>query len=152
MKGLPLSRFTGMLATNSSLRSLWLARAVSALGDYGYSVALMWFVYEQTHSALQTGLLFILKFLPEPFVGLYFGVLADRLNRKRLMQIADLIQTLAMLLLGVLIARAVSWSRSSAWPGPSKSMRPPFWCRWFLFSGFAAPRPGLRLLPRPERA
>jgi DHA3 family macrolide efflux protein-like MFS transporter len=104
LKGLPLSRFTGMLATNSSLRSLWLARAVSALGDYGYSVALMWFVYEQTHSALQTGLLFILKFLPEPFVGLYFGVLADRLNRKRLMQIADLIQTLAMLLLGVLIA------------------------------------------------
>ncbi|WP_193746950.1 hypothetical protein [Brevibacillus thermoruber] len=46
MKGLPLSLFTGMLATNSSLRSLWLARAVSALGDYGYSVALMWFVYE----------------------------------------------------------------------------------------------------------
>ncbi|NNV03107.1 MFS transporter [Brevibacillus sp. MCWH] len=104
LNGLPLSRFTGMLATNSSLRNLWLARAVSALGDYVYSVALMWFVYEQTHSALQTGLLFILKFLPEPFVGLYFGVLADRLNRRRLMQFSDLFQMLAMLLLGVLIA------------------------------------------------
>lgn len=83
-----------LLKSNRNLRNLWVGETVSYFGDNFYDIAIMWFVFSKTGSGMQTGLVLVSSFLPQVVVGPFLGVLADRWNRKRMMQAASAIQAL----------------------------------------------------------
>ena len=70
-------------------RALWLARALSLLGDQLARVAIAVLVYERTDSAALTGLAYALTFLPYLF-GPAFAGLADRRPRRNIVVTLDL--------------------------------------------------------------
>lgn len=92
------------LFSNVNFRYLWLARTISYCGDSLYNITLMWFVFNKTGSSFQVGLILVAKFLPELLFGMIFGVWIDKWNKKKLMQISDLIQAMTTGILAVMIA------------------------------------------------
>ena len=65
---------------------------VSKLGDALYVFALPWIAFELTRSPLVLGSLFAVEILPILFFGAVAGVYVDRLDRRRLMLVADAIR------------------------------------------------------------
>lgn len=74
---------------NRSFVSLWLAQVASNIGDQFYSIALLWYLLQQTKSASALSLIAI----PDMVAGFLFyligGILADRYNPPTLMIGAD---------------------------------------------------------------
>lgn len=78
--------------------------AVSWTGDWCYSIALTVWVVQQTGSTAWVSLVFVLRILPFVLFGAPGGVLADRLDRRRLMVGLDLGRGLLMIPLIVVVA------------------------------------------------
>ncbi|ARU61285.1 hypothetical protein CBW65_09975 [Tumebacillus avium] len=97
------SLFTGMnsLFTNRNFRNLWWGQTISYFGDVVFSISISWYVFEKTGSSMHVALLLIAAFLPEVLFGMFLGALADRWDRKRLMQLSDLFQFTATGLLAL---------------------------------------------------
>lgn len=70
-------------------RDLWLGQAISQLGDAFYFVTFMFMVDKVTGSAAMVGYVGALETLPFLLVGPYAGVLADRMDRRKLMLYSD---------------------------------------------------------------
>ena len=88
---------------------LLLAGLISSVGDLVLTIALPFYAYDLTHSALQTGAMFIASTLPSPLVGSVAGVFVDRWDRKRTMVAADLSRVVLMLLLLAVRSRDALW-------------------------------------------
>lgn len=82
----------GLLRREPSFRRLFLATLGSGLGTWLALVALEWDVYHQTHSSAWIAALLIADLLPTFAIGLLAGPLVDRLPRRGLMVIADLVR------------------------------------------------------------
>ena len=82
-------------------RLLWLGTLISSAGDWMDQVALNWLVYQLTGSAVHLGLLNLCRFTPILVFTLIGGVVADRVERRRLVFTT---QTVAMLLAFALAA------------------------------------------------
>jgi MFS family permease len=89
--------YTALLRRNRAFRRLWYAQIVSQLGDWLDSIALYALLYRITGSAQAVGGLLVAQFLPSALVGLWAGVLIDRLPRKWVMIAADLGRALLVL-------------------------------------------------------
>ena len=76
---------------------LWSGGVLSVIGDYFLFVALPFFVYERTGSALATGAMFIAETLPRLIFGSVAGVFVDRWDRKKTMVLSDLSRALIVL-------------------------------------------------------
>lgn len=70
------------LLRNPTFVLLWSGQTISTIGDAVFNVAVMWLVYVQTGSALQTGIISVLYTLSSVIIGPIAGVYADRWNRK----------------------------------------------------------------------
>lgn len=90
-------------------RFLFVGGLVSSLGDWFLFIALPFYVYSLTGSALATGGTFIAESLPSILFGSVAGVFVDRWDRRRTMIVADVLR--AILLLGLLTVR----SRETVW-------------------------------------
>jgi len=86
---------------------LWAGGLISMLGDWLLFIALPFYIYNLTGSALATGAMFIAETLPLLLFGSIGGVFADRWDRKRTMIVADLLR--AALLLLLLAVRSPEW-------------------------------------------
>ena len=64
---------------------------VSTVGDWLYRLALPLIVFEITHSAFDMALVYALEFAPYLLFSLAGGVLADRVDRRRLLIAGDLV-------------------------------------------------------------
>jgi MFS family permease len=85
----------GQLFAVAEFRALYVARTLSLLGDQLARVALAVLVFNETHSAFMTGLVYALTFLP--YVGgLLLAGLADRRPRRAVLICGDLISTVAI--------------------------------------------------------
>lgn len=84
---------------NPSFRRLWLAQLTAALGRAVAQVALPLLVYDLSGSARLLSLIFVLSLLPEVVLSPVAGLLADRLDRRRLMLVADVGRALTVSLL-----------------------------------------------------
>ncbi|MGC5325895.1 MFS transporter [Brevibacillus sp. SYSU BS000544] len=88
---------------NRSFVSLWLAQVASNIGDQFYSIALLWYLLQQTKSASALSLIAI----PDMVAGFLFyligGILADRYNPRTLMIGADM----ARLILAAVVSSLV---------------------------------------------
>jgi predicted MFS family arabinose efflux permease len=84
-------------------RWLWLADVQSLLGDQLARVALSILVFERTHSNLLTAGIYVLTFAPALIGSFLLGPLADRMPRRTLLVIGDLLRAVligAMAILG----------------------------------------------------
>lgn len=86
---------------------LWFGQLVSVIGDWMLWVALPFYIYDLTGSALATGLMFMIVTLPRILLGSLAGVFVDRWDRKWTMIIADLLRAVVLLLL--LAVRSTEW-------------------------------------------
>lgn len=86
-----------------NFRRLWLGQAVSQLGDSFYYVIFMFMVQKITGSAAMVGLVGACETLPYLLFCLYGGVVADRLDRKRLMLWSDAVSALILLAFGYVV-------------------------------------------------
>lgn len=82
----------GLLRTSPSFGYLFLATAGSSFGTYLAAVALTVSVYDATGSGSWVAALLIADFLPIVLIGLLLGPLVDRLSRRRLMIVSDLVR------------------------------------------------------------
>ena len=95
-------------AISSDFWKFWVGETISSLGSSFTQFALPLLVFKLTGSALNLGIAFAVSFLPYLFFGLVIGAWVDRLDRKRVMILADLGQAVVissipvLFLLGVL--------------------------------------------------
>ncbi|HHW25811.1 MAG TPA: MFS transporter [Firmicutes bacterium] len=78
----------------------WTAQTLSAIGDGVGSLALSVLVLRQTGSAETTSLAVVLRMLPPLFVGPVAGLVLDRVSRKTVMALTDLVRSLVTLYVG----------------------------------------------------
>jgi MFS family permease len=81
-----------LLGTAPGFRLLFLATLTSSLGTLLATVALIVDVKDRTDSGPWVSALMIVEFLPAVAVGLFFGPLLDRLSRRGVMIVADLVR------------------------------------------------------------
>ena len=99
------------LRVSTQYRRLYVAGFVTALGSQATYVAVPFQLRLLTHSTLDVGSLGLAEFLPLIVFGLYGGVLADRLNRRRLiisMEQVLMIST-AVLFINALLSHPQAW-------------------------------------------
>lgn len=92
-------------------RLLWIGTAVMSTGQWLQQVVLSWLVFEMTGSAFLLGLINGVRFLPFLFTSLIGGVLADRIDRRRLMLWTQWYVFAVTLLMGLLFltGRVAVW-------------------------------------------
>lgn len=83
---------------------LWAGQAISQIGDGLNKVALLWFVYELTGSALKMAVIGLLQTVPPLVFGPLIGVYLDYLPKKTVMIVVDLLRTLLILLIPLFYA------------------------------------------------
>ncbi len=88
---------------------LWFGGVLSVVGDYFLFIALPFFVYERTGSALATGAMFAAETLPRLLFGSLAGVFVDRWDRKKTMIVADLSRAAILLPLLAVAAGGPVW-------------------------------------------
>ncbi|QBD77242.1 MFS transporter [Ktedonosporobacter rubrisoli] len=88
---------------------LWSGQLISQLGDLIIKIALPFYIYQLTRSALDTGLMFIVETVPIIFLGSLAGVLVDRWDRRWLMIIVDSLRAVLLLLLLFVHSSALLW-------------------------------------------
>src|SRR5436309_2947187 len=93
----PRAGYRELLRDNRDFRNLWLGQVVSELGDWFTTVALLHLLLELTNRAQAVSWLLILMHLPAVVMGPLAGMLVDRLDRKRLMIVTNLLRAGLML-------------------------------------------------------
>ena len=71
---------------------VWSGQLISQIGDGISRLALVWFVYAITGSALKTSIIGLLQTIPPIVLGPVIGVYVDRLPKKYLLIISDLLR------------------------------------------------------------
>jgi DHA3 family macrolide efflux protein-like MFS transporter len=94
---------------NRDFSFLWTGQLVSTIGNSLTSLAASIVVYRQTGSALSVGLMLMATALPTLFVGPIAGVFVDRMDRKRIMILADVLRAFLILLIPFLAAINIAW-------------------------------------------
>jgi len=89
----------GVLVRHAAYRRLWIASAISLIGDAVTRIALPVYVYRITGSAAALGGTVVLQTLAAALIGATSGVFVDRLSRKRILIVAPLIQAAIIALL-----------------------------------------------------
>ena len=76
---------TSSIFRNRTFVIVWIGQTVSIVGDILFNLALMWWIVSATGSGLAMSASALATGLPRVFFGPVAGVLADRLDRRRLM-------------------------------------------------------------------
>jgi MFS family permease len=92
-----------------------LTRSFSRFSSQVAAVAIGWQIYDLTGSAFDLGMVGLVQFLPTALLVFVAGHAADRYQRKRVVQICQLAQSLTALFLAW-GAYSGSWSLQPAWP------------------------------------
>lgn len=94
-----LSAGSGALLKHPSFLLFLLSRSFSRLSSQIAAVAIGWQVYDMTGSAFDLGMVGLVQFLPTAFLVFAAGHAADRYERKRVMQICQVVQALTAVFL-----------------------------------------------------
>jgi MFS transporter, DHA3 family, macrolide efflux protein len=87
------------LFTNRNFMALWIGQMISFIGDYFNWLAIPIVVNRLTGSTTMVGLSFISNALPALLLGPIAGVFVDRLDRRKVMIVSDLLRGLLVLCL-----------------------------------------------------
>jgi len=86
---------------NAAFTRFWLSRSASGFAYHMSAVAIGWQVYELTGSVFNLGLVGLVEFLPQFLLTLVAGHVADRVDRKTIASVCQLLQGLMALVLTV---------------------------------------------------
>jgi MFS transporter, DHA3 family, macrolide efflux protein len=82
-----------------AFRNLWLGQAISQIGDAFYYVTFMFMVHKLTGSNAMVGYVGAVEVLPYLLFSPYAGVLADRIDRRKIMLWSDLLSGFVLIML-----------------------------------------------------
>lgn len=101
----------GPLRRRPDFRRLFTANLITGIGSGATYVALPYQVADLTDSYLHVGLIGALEFLPLVVFALYGGVLADRVDRRRMILVTELsfAALVSLLLVNALLDRPMVW-------------------------------------------
>ena len=94
---------------NPSFTRLWIAQLISTIGDAFTMIAAGIYVFRETGSTLQVGLMLIATSVPTMLLGLFAGVFVDRFDRKKIMIGADIARGLLVISIPFLLQYNVLW-------------------------------------------
>jgi MFS family permease len=99
------------LRVSKQYRRLYTAGFITALGSQATYVAVPFQLKQLTHSTLAVGAIGLVELAPLVFFGFYGGVLADRLNRRRLIISMEvtLMLTTVMLVVNAFLSHPLVW-------------------------------------------
>ncbi len=89
---LALGPYREMLGRNPDFRRLWCGQVVSQMGDWFSSIAVYSLLLERTGRGQSVAYALIAQLLPLFLLGPPAGVVADRLDRKRILIVTDLMR------------------------------------------------------------
>ena len=92
MRRRPLEPYRALLAGNPEFRRLWIGQLISQLGDWFSSIAIYSLLIERTGSGEAVALAMLAQFLPLFLIGPPAGVLADRIDRRRILIATDILR------------------------------------------------------------
>lgn len=98
-----MNPYLAVLRTNRNFRLLFIGQSISQLGDWFNAVAVFALLLDLTGSATAVAWMMIVQFLPVALVGPVAGVVVDRVDRRRLMIVTDVVR--GVLILGLLLVR-----------------------------------------------
>ena len=102
--------YVELVRENRDFRRLWLAAVISMLGEWFNTIALFFLILEYTGSEFLLGMLFTVRMAGFALLQPLIGLLADRFNRKTLMIVTNLMQSvLALCFLLVNDASDIVW-------------------------------------------
>ena len=78
------ARTFASLRRHRNYRLFFTGQVISVSGTWMQNVALAWLVVELTHSPLAVGVLAFCRFIPFTVFGLFAGVVADRIDNRKL--------------------------------------------------------------------
>ena len=81
--------------------TFWISQAFSLFGSYLVQFALVWWLTKTTGSASVLAIASTLAILPEIIISPFAGTIVDRINRKRVIIIADSLIALATIILAI---------------------------------------------------
>src|SRR3989344_2262255 len=87
---------------HKNYRFYFTGQLISLIGTWLQTVAQGWLVYDLTHSPFLVGLIGAIQFLPILVFGIIGGVLADKLNKQKLLIFTQAISLILALALGIL--------------------------------------------------
>jgi MFS family permease len=93
--------------THRNFRLFWLGQLVSLIGTWMQSVAQGWLMHRLTGSAFMLGLLGFAQFLPVMLLTLWAGVVADRVDKRRLILATQLLMLVQTLMLATVVSTGV---------------------------------------------
>ncbi len=79
--------------------SIWIGQALSLIGSALTQFVLLWWITKTTESASALAIAGVMGLLPQALLGPLGGTLADRLNRRTIMIVADSISAIAMIVI-----------------------------------------------------
>jgi MFS family permease len=94
--------YLSILRNNRNFRLLYIGQTISQLGDWFNAVAVFALLLDLTGSATAVAWMMIVQFLPVAVVGPLAGVVVDRVDRRRLMIVTDLLRGCLVLVLLVI--------------------------------------------------
>lgn len=92
-----MNEYLDLLRRNSNFRNLWLGSVISQFGDWFNVIAAAEVITRLTDSGVALSYLFLARFLPLFVFSPFAGVLADRLNRKHIMVLSDVLRGVTVL-------------------------------------------------------
>ena len=94
-----ISNNDSTLLQNKALRFLMVARVSTNFAYQMLTVAVGWQMYSLTHSAFYLGLVGLVQFLPMLLLSLYVGHISDRYDRRKIITISQIVQSIFILIL-----------------------------------------------------
>jgi MFS family permease len=95
------------LRQNRNFAAVWGSELISTLGDRVHHVALAALVFQLTGSLTLTGLALVFTALPDLLLGLFAGVIVDRLDRRLVMAVTDFARVPLVALVPILAYQAL---------------------------------------------
>ena len=89
---------------NRNFRLYFIGQTISSIGSWAQSLAVTWLVLELTNRSDQLGIALALQFLPMLLLGAPAGVLADRLDNRRLLLATSSASGVLALAFGIVVS------------------------------------------------